>query len=63
MDLFDKSIAENFVFVLTFSDARKSDVQQHIKDKKYGFGDYWDRIKQPKIFYINSSGFFQNPNA
>ncbi len=24
MDLFDKSVAENFVFVLTFSDASKS---------------------------------------
>jgi len=44
MDLFDKTIAENFVFVLTFADASKPIVLQHLKDNKV-FGTYWDIVK------------------
>jgi hypothetical protein len=45
MDLFDTTIAENFVFVLTFADASKPVVLESITDKKTGFGNYWNDIK------------------
>ena len=41
MDLFDKSIAENFVFILSFADAGEPLALKGIMDKKDGFGDYW----------------------
>ena len=45
MDLFDKTLAENFVFVLTFADASKPVVVESIMDKEKGFGNYWYSIK------------------
>lgn len=60
MDLFDKSIAENFVFVLTFSDAAKPLALKGIKDKQSGFGDYWHLIKEPKTISVNNSAFFNH---
>ena len=42
MDLFDKQIAPNFVFIFTFSDSGKPQVLPSVMDKKYGFGVYWD---------------------
>ena len=61
MDMFDKSIAENFVFILTFSDASQNPViLQILQDKQEGFGDYWSNIQEPKYISINNSCFFQN---
>jgi GTP-binding protein EngB required for normal cell division len=42
MDLFDKKIAPNFVFIFTFSDSGKPQVLPSVMDSKYGFGNYWN---------------------
>lgn len=44
MDLFNKDIAPNFVFIFTFSDSGIPQVLQSVKDPQYGFGNYWDQI-------------------
>ncbi len=48
MDLFNKNIAPNFVFIFTFSDSGKPQVLESVQDKTYGFGNYWHLIQDPK---------------
>jgi hypothetical protein len=47
------------VFVLTFSDASTSVAVDWIKDYSYGFGEHWNVLKEPKMIFVNNSGFFQ----
>ena len=44
MDLFNKDIAPNFVFIFTFSDSGKPQVLASVMEKQYGFGSYWNEI-------------------
>jgi hypothetical protein len=44
MDLFNKDIAPNFVFIFTFSDSGKSQALQSVMDPQFGFGNYWNQI-------------------
>ncbi len=58
MDLFNKNIAPNFVFIFTFSDSGKPQVLESVKDNTYGFGDYWHLIQEPKYLQVNNCGIF-----
>ena len=62
MDLFDKTIAENFVFVFTFADASIPVVLEHVTHKD-GFGNQWNLLKEPKTISVNNSGFFSKASG
>ena len=59
MDLFNKDIAPNFVFIFTFSDSGKSQALQSVMDPQFGFGNYWNQISQPKYLEVNNCGIFE----
>lgn len=58
MDLFEKEIAKNFVFIFTFSNSGKPQVLESVMDKENGFGKYWDNLTEPKYIEVNNCGFF-----
>lgn len=59
IDLFDKEIARNFVFIFTFSDSGKPQVLESVMDNEIGFGRYWDTLIAPKYIQVNNCGFFE----
>ncbi len=59
LDLFGKDVAQNFCFILTFSDAGTPPVLPALQNEKEGFGKYWSQVPDPKYIPVNNGAFFQ----